>query len=74
MSSVVPPPVWMITVWSRALAAGCKISGLADAPGNHSDQAKIEGKGGYIALEKGCTVEALGGIIWCPAITVHTGA
>ena len=45
----------MITVWSRALAAGCNIISpevlhLAEAPGNHSDLAKIEEKGGYIAL------------------------
>ena len=44
---MVPTPVWMIIVWSRALAAGW---GLAEAPGNHSDLAKIEKKGGYIAL------------------------
>ena len=52
-SRVVPPPVCMITVWSRALAAGCKISaqGLAEAPRNHSDLAKMEEKGGYISLE-----------------------
>ena len=26
MRSVLPPLVWMITVWSRALAASCKIT------------------------------------------------
>ena len=31
---MVPPPVWMITVWSWALAAGCKISALRSCRGS----------------------------------------